>query len=169
MLHNSILTANHQTIAALEPPNTPACSAVHIMDTFLFKFSCTSNIIMVVRIATIDDHVPRSEMWDDGFQRCIHRSCWHHQPDSARRGKLADEVRQRCGSFCDGSSFEESLHSFSVTDVTDDCMTSPYQPLRHECAHAAQSDHSKLHSVFLSWQLCAILYCMFIFIRRFEV
>src|SRR6266702_3653032 len=127
------------------------------------------NIIMIIRIATVYDHVTWSKVRDNGFQCCIHRGSGYYQPDSAGRGKLTDQVRQRCSSFCDGSSFEESLHGFRVTDVTDDCMTSPYQPLRHECAHAAQSDHSKLHSVFLSWQLCAVLYCMFIFIRRFAV
>src|SRR6266699_194775 len=67
-----------------------------------------------------------------------------------RIATIYDEVRQSCGTFCDGSSFEESLHSFRVTDVTNDRMTSPYQPLRHVGPHTAQSNHSELHSVFLS-------------------
>ena len=93
MLHNSILTANHQTIAALESPNAATCSAVHIVDTFRFEFSCSSNIIMIIRIATVYDHVTWSKVRDNSFQCCIHRGSGHHQPDSAGRGKLADQVR----------------------------------------------------------------------------
>src|SRR5438034_7346416 len=169
MLNNILFTANHQTIAALEAPTATACSAVHIVDTFRFEFGRTANIIVVVRIATVYDDVTGSKVRDNGLQRRIHRGSRHHQPDSAGRGKFADEVGQRCGSFCDDSSFEESLHGFRVTDVTNDRMTSPYQPLCHVGAHTASSDHSELHSVFLSWQLFAVRNCMFIFIRRYTV
>src|SRR6266851_4909594 len=125
MLDHILFPANHQTIAALEAPHAAAGSAVHIVDPFRFEVGRTAKIIVVVRIATVYDDVTGSKVWDNGLQRCIHRGSRHHQPDSARRGKLVDEVRQSGGTFCDGSSFEESLHGFRVTDVANDGMTCP--------------------------------------------
>src|SRR5215472_13126015 len=92
ILDNVLFATDHQAIAAFESPHTAACSAVHIVDTFRFEFSSAPDIIMIVRIAAINDHITRSKMWDNGFQCRIYRGSRYHEPDSARRGKLADQV-----------------------------------------------------------------------------
>src|SRR5271157_1599928 len=138
MLHDSFLTANHQAVAALETPNAAARSNIYVVNAFRFKFRSAPDIIMVVGIAAVDDNVTGSKEWDYGSQRCIHRGCWHHQPDSAGCRKLTDEVSQRRCPFCDGSFFQKRLHGFRVAGITDNSMTCTNQPLRHEGAHAAE-------------------------------
>src|SRR6266480_1869052 len=95
MLDDVLFTTNHEAIATFQTPDSATCTAVHVVDTLRFKFGGTSDIIMIVRITSINDNIAGIEMWNDGFQGRINRGSRNHQPDSAGFGKFTDQVFKR--------------------------------------------------------------------------
>src|SRR5215469_961828 len=60
-LYYIVLTADHQAVAPLESPDTPTRPNVEIMNTMLCEFGCAPDIIVVIRIATVNDDITGSE------------------------------------------------------------------------------------------------------------
>ena len=89
-------TANHQTITPLQPPDTPGSAAINVMDLFCGKLPRAADVILVERIAAINDDVI-------GFQHvakalnCIlgYLSSRQHDPDGARRRQRVYQFLQR--------------------------------------------------------------------------
>ncbi len=122
---------------------------------FRFQFGGPPQIVMVIRVAAVDDRILAVQERDEGRQRRIDRGRWHHHPDIARRVQLPDEILKRCRSPC--SFLDERLHGFRVDVVNDAGVTGPKQSSHHIGTHPAQTDHAKLHCCsprVLGWQAC---------------
>jgi hypothetical protein len=63
-LHDRIVAADHQAIAAVRSPHSTAGAGVHIVDALRLQFCGTAYVVMVVRVASVDDHVVRLEKWN---------------------------------------------------------------------------------------------------------
>ncbi len=59
MTHNRFLPADHQTVSPLRSPHAPAGSAIDVVDSFALQLTCAPDIVVIVRIATIDYDVAR--------------------------------------------------------------------------------------------------------------
>ena len=60
------VTADHQAVSTVHPPDSAAGPDVHIVNAFRFQFGVTADVIVVVGVATVDDHVVAFEERDKG-------------------------------------------------------------------------------------------------------
>ena len=142
------ITADHQAVPSLCPPNPAAGPHVHIVDALRFQFGSAADVIVVVGVAAVDDHVITFEKWDEGLERRIHHGGRHHHPDGAGRFQFLREVFERC---CpDRSVFGERLCGFRMEVVNDALVACPQKAPHHVGSHSAQSDHAQFHMIFLS-------------------
>src|SRR5215471_606631 len=56
-LHHSRLSADHLAIAAFESPDASACANVAVVNPFRGKLLRAANVVDVIRISTIDNHI----------------------------------------------------------------------------------------------------------------
>ena len=146
---DGFLAADHQAVASLRAPDPAAGPDVHIMNALRFQFGGAADVIVVVGVAAIDDHVVAFEQRDEGLQRRIDHRRRHHHPDRARRFQLTREVFERCRP--DRPFFDDCLHGFRLEVVNDALVAGPHKTPHHVASHPAQSDHAQFH-VFLSTQ-----------------
>ena len=67
MLDDVLLTADHQAVTTLKAPDASTRSNVNIVNAFGLKFGSTPDIIMIVRITTVNDDIAGCEMWNECF------------------------------------------------------------------------------------------------------
>ena len=144
MLERRGLRAHHQTVAPLDSPHAAAGARIDVLNAFLAQRDGAAHIILVIRVAAIDQDVARFEQGgkfvDHRFGR-IARG--HHQPHHARLLKQRDE-RGEIG---------RALHAFlrefgnlrGVEIERNHLMPAMNQPARHVAAHLAETYHSDLH------------------------
>ncbi len=142
------LTADHQTVAPLRPPDPAAGPNVHVVDALSFQLGGAAEVIVVVGVAAVDDHVIAFEEGDKGVQRRIDHRRRHHHPDGPGFFQLMREVFERCRP--DRPLFDECLYGFRMKVVNDALVTGPLKAPHHVGPHPAQSDHTQFHVVFLS-------------------
>ena len=142
------VTADHQAVSTVHPPDSAAGPDVHIVNAVRSKFGGSADIIVVVGVAAVDDHVVAFEQRDKGLQRWIDRGRRHHHPDGAGLAQLMHEVFERRGP--DRPLIDECLDGFRVDVVNDAPVPGLQQAPHHVVSHPAQSDHAKFHVVFLS-------------------
>src|SRR5665213_1337905 len=80
-LHYIIVSAYHQAVATFRSPDAATCPRIHIVDALRFQFGSAADVIMVVGVATIDDHIILFEERDERLQRLIGHAGRHHHPD----------------------------------------------------------------------------------------
>ena len=123
MLNGTLLAADHQAVAALEPPDAAACPDVKIVDAARFEHFGSPDIIVEIRVAAVNDDVIGREVRKEVIQCRIHRGRGYHQPDNTRSGELIDEVSHRGCSARDRPVFQTCLYSACMTGITDAGMT----------------------------------------------
>jgi hypothetical protein len=94
-LDDGIIAADHQAVSSLRPPDPTAGACVHIVNAFRLKLGRAADVIVVVRVAAIDDHVVGFEERNDGLQRRIDHSGRYHHPDGAGHFQLARKIFKR--------------------------------------------------------------------------
>jgi len=94
-LHDVGLSADHQAVAALEAPHTPARATVDVVEPACRNALRPLDVVPVVRVTSIDDHVPRRQIRYERFEGVVDRGGGHHEPHDARLGESARELAQR--------------------------------------------------------------------------
>jgi len=61
------------------------------------KLLCTPQIVDVIRVAAVNENVPRLEMRGKIGDVIIDNRGRHHQPDCSGFFKSLDDLRERCG------------------------------------------------------------------------
>ncbi len=141
--HDLRLAANHQAVTALESPDAAAGPHVHVMDAALLELRGPADVVVIVRIAAIDNHIVWREQWRQLLDRRVDDGRRHHQDEVAWRGQRRDEVGQRMGA---DRSFARERVDAGRRDVLDHCRISgAQQPADHVPAHPAEPDHPELH------------------------
>ena len=91
-LDGRFVTADHQAVSTVHPPDSAARADVHIVNAFQFQFGVAADVIVVVRVAAVDDHVVTCEERDKAIERLIDHRCRHHHPNGAWFFQLPREV-----------------------------------------------------------------------------
>ncbi len=90
-----LLATCHQAVAALEPEHPTARAHIHIVNARRLQLAGTPNVIVIMRVATVDDDVARlQQRLEVGDHRLDHRRR-HHQPDDPRRIQQLHELGKR--------------------------------------------------------------------------
>ena len=147
-LDDGIFAADHQAVAALRSPDPAAGSDVHIVDAFRFQIGGAANVIVVVGVAAVDDHVVAFEERDEGLQRWIDRSRRHHHPDGARLFQFLREIFERRRP--DRALFGERLHGFRLKVVNDALVAGPLKAPHHVGSHPCPVRSCPVPCEFLS-------------------
>ncbi len=103
---------------------------------FGLQVRSTADVIVVVRVAAVNDRVLALEKWDEGLQRRIDRSRWHHHPDGAGRFQLLRKVFERRRSDC--TLFDERFYGFRMAVVNDALVAGPQKTPHHIASHPAE-------------------------------
>ncbi len=143
-----VITADHQAVSTVHPPDSAAGPDVHVLNAVRAKFGGPTDIIVVVGIAAVDDHVVVFEERDKCLQHWIDRGRRHHHPDGAGFAQLTHEVLDRRCSH--GPLVDECLNSFRMEVVNNALVPGAQKAPHHVGSHPAQSDHAQFHVVFLS-------------------
>ena len=146
-LHRRVLAADHQAVAALQPPDAAARADIDVVDALRLQFGGAADVVVVVGVAAVDDDVVFIEQRQQLLEGLIDRRGGHHQPDGARRGEFADEVFER--GALDHTVLDVFLPRLGVAGEADAGMPIVDQPPHHVAAHPPQSDHPELHVALL--------------------
>ncbi len=138
-----LLTADHEAEAALEPPDAATRAAVDVVDPALRELGRVPEIVVVVGVAAVDDHVPGLEHLGEGANRLLRDLAGRdHDPDGARLVQLGNEVLERRGSHRSvGDDGRDGLREDVVPDAMVPVTDQPPDDVR---THPAEPDHSEL-------------------------
>ena len=143
MLDDFSLPADHLAVAALQSPDAAAGANIHVVKPFGVQFLGAANVVDVVRIAAVDDHVAAFHQCGKLRQRAIHSSGGNHQPDRAWWLERLQQIVERgrpCGAFA-----RQFLYVRVIPIPDDALVAAAHQTADHVRAHAPQADHPKLH------------------------
>ena len=140
------LAADHQAVAALEAPDAAARADVEVVDPFLAERGGARDVVAVVGVAAVDDHVaglqPLAQVAHGLLGDLAGRD---HHPDGPRLVKLLDELVERAGA---GRTLRLELLDRPRVDVEDDALvTGGQEPADEVRAHPSEPDHPQLHSL----------------------
>src|SRR5688572_3121825 len=138
-----LLAADHLAVAAFASPHAATRTNVNVMNTLHLQFTCTANVVNVIRVTAIDDDVVYANELLEVCERRVDEGRRDHQPDRAWLLQLPDKVFQRLRT--DRAFGYKCLHGGSVSIVNNTLMLRAQKALHHVRAHASQSDHSNLH------------------------
>jgi len=93
------------------------------MNAFRLQFGSAADIIVVIGVAAIDNHIVLFEERDECLQRLIHHGGRHHHPDGARRREFLRKVfNRRCSNR---AVLDERLRGFRMDVVGNALVTGP--------------------------------------------
>src|ERR1044072_8820360 len=95
MSNHVLLTTDHLAIATLESPNTATRSHVDIVNSLGAQLLSATNVVDVIRIAAIDDHITGRHNSSELVEHRVDKRRRNHQPDRARRLELCDKSLER--------------------------------------------------------------------------
>ena len=121
--YDRFLTADHQAVATLRPPDPAAGPDVHIVDALGFQFRGAANIIVVVGVAAVDHHVVTFEEWDEAHQCRIDHRRRHHHPGGAGLFQRLCELFERRRP--DRPFLDEGLYGFRLEVINDALVAGP--------------------------------------------
>ncbi len=121
------VAANHQAVSTVHPPDPAAGPDIHVLNAACTKFGGPADVIVVVGVAAVDDHVVVFEERQEGAQRGINRHRRHHHPQGAGLTQFMHEVfERRCP---DRPRLHECLDGLRM-DVVNDALPSGAQQRR---------------------------------------
>src|SRR5580700_7216715 len=80
MLDDICFSANHHAVAAIQSPDTAAGTHVHVVDLLCREFPRTTDVVNVVRIATVNKDVSRFKVRQKISNGLIYHCGGDHQP-----------------------------------------------------------------------------------------
>ena len=89
-----VRATGHEAVPALLTPHPAAGPTVDIGDASPLKRVRPTDVLVIVRIAAIHDHVAGAEQRNQLGQDSVHGSGRHHQPDGSRWRQYSNEIRQ---------------------------------------------------------------------------
>jgi len=147
-LDDVTLTADHQAVPALEPPDATARSDVDVVNLPLSYHLHPPHVVLEEGVTPVDDRVARRHpLGQVGHDLLGSRAGRHHHPRDARRSDRTDEVveRGRAGSAL----APDRLDAGRIRRVPDDLVAASNQAARHVGPHPTQPYHPELHAVLL--------------------
>ena len=137
--------ADHQAVAALEPPHPAAGADVEKVDTALRQRGGPPHVVLIEGVAAVDHRVARRQQRAERLDGLLgHGARGQHDPHGARRVELLDEIGEAVGG---GRAFAGELpHHGGVGIVGDAAVLPALKPAHDIGTHAAESHHAKLHS-----------------------
>ena len=97
--HDVGLAADHEAVAALEPPDAAARPAVDVVEAARREPLRALDVVAVVGVAAVDHDVAGREPRHELVERGVDDRRRHHEPDDPRRRETSDEVVERRGAF----------------------------------------------------------------------
>jgi len=92
-LDDRCFAADHQAVAALEAPDAATCADVEVVDAFLTEPRCTRDVVTVVGVAAVDDHVSMVHQFPEGGHSLLGDLTGRdHHPDSTWLVQLFGEL-----------------------------------------------------------------------------
>src|SRR5262245_46269733 len=64
LLHDLALAADHQTVATYRTPDAATGAHVHIMDALGLQFGGTTQIVLIIGVAAIDEAIASAQEWN---------------------------------------------------------------------------------------------------------
>jgi hypothetical protein len=113
------------------------------VDALARELTLPAQIIVVVRVATVDHHVVATQERSQLLERRIDQGSRYHDPHGARSFELRHQICERAR--CDRAMLRERSSGARVHVVDDALLFSTQQAPNHVRAHAAQTDHSDFH------------------------
>src|SRR5690348_15119681 len=77
-LNNLGLATDHLAIATLQAPDATAGAAVDIMNVVGLQFFGAANVVMIIRVAAVDDDITCGQQGDDLRQGVVYGGCRYH-------------------------------------------------------------------------------------------
>ncbi len=143
VLHDLVLTADHQAEAALEPEHTAARPDVDVVDARLRELLRAADVVVVVAVAAVDDDVVLRQQRDELLERRLDDGGRHHDPRRTWRRELGRELLER--GRARRTFALECLHRVGAHVVDDALVPGLHETADEVRAHPAQSDHAQLH------------------------
>src|SRR5215471_14567262 len=95
-----VVGSDHQTVTALDAPDTAARSGIDVVNALLPQFRSAADIILVKAVAAVNDRVAFLHCGRQGLNGCFRcLSGRNHDPHSTRLRKFLDEVLERTRAF----------------------------------------------------------------------
>ena len=138
------LAADHEAEAALEAPDASAGADVDVVKVSRLELGRAANVVVVVRIASIDHDVARLQLAGQTRQGLVHHGRRHHQPDGSGLLEPRHEVVQRGRST--GAFLGQPLDRRRAHVIDHALVTSFHEPPHHVGAHPTEADHAELHA-----------------------
>src|SRR5690349_20567248 len=136
MSNNVLLTTDHLAVTTFESPNTATRSYVDVMNSFRAQLVSATNVVDVIRIPAVDDHVAGTHNADELIEHRVDQGRRYHQPDRAWRFKLRDKLVERRTAGC--ALIDERLDRFRISIVNNTLVAAAQQAPHHVGAHAAE-------------------------------
>jgi hypothetical protein len=114
-----------------------------VLDTRCRQGPGASQVIVVMRVAAIDDDVAGLQQRRQLFEQGIDCRRGHHQPDCARHLQRIDELPQGRSARC--AHRDEAGDALGGLVMHHAIMIAAQQAGHHAGPHAPQSDHADLH------------------------
>ncbi len=134
---------DHEAVPAVQAEDATAGSDVDVVDSLRLQCGGAANVVAVVRVAAVDDDVPRLEHLGELIDDAAGEAGGDHQPHHARAlqgtGEIGQTRRARCA-FGD-----EGGHGILIDVVDDAVVAIAHQPSHDVRAHPSQSHHRQLH------------------------
>ena len=139
----AFVAADHEAVAALETEHAAARPAVQVVDTAGLELLRAADVVGVVRVAAVDDRVPRlelvGEVLEDGLRDAPGRE---HEPHRTRRVESRDELVHRLDS---GAALrDERGDGRWIAVVADRAMPVSQQAARDVPSHPSEPDDAQL-------------------------
>ena len=136
--------ADHQAVAALEPPHAAAGADVDVGDALGGQLLRAADVVLEVGVAAVDDGVALAEAGAELAHRLLGDLAGrHHAPRRLRRLELRHELVERGGA---GRALGDELLDGRLIRVEHDRgVPAAQQPAHHVRAHPTESDHANLH------------------------
>ena len=138
---------DHEAVAALLAPDPTAGPGIDPLDAFGRDFRGSTQIIVVVRVPAVDDHVAFLKERHKVIEHRVDDACRHHQPDGSRCTKPSDEGGQVIEAGRTAS--HEACNRFGIMVGHHEIVTACHESLGHARAHPSKPDHAQLHRTVL--------------------
>src|SRR5271166_4339421 len=144
MIDRSPRAADHHAITTLKAPNAARGADVDVLDALFGKGFRAANVVLVVRIAAIDNDVAAAQQKaKPGDRRFGYLARRQHDPGDFRRDEFFNESFDRidaCGAF-PGQARDRG----GVLVIDDTSVTAAHQAANDIATHSSETDHAELH------------------------